>query len=565
MKTYIEQLFENCGMNTPVEYLTEGASAKAPQYKVTSPEEFEMLVSQDPTYDSSVDDGKFIDWIFSLWRNFKTDKKNEEKYERAVAYKQEHPDAQLPPKPTKLSQDKLEDFEKIRDFLLVLKDNIKLINGNMSQFKSIADLASFVRGIKEKDISVDERAMKNYKVFREAMTDGLEVVYNGPNFIIGIPETYEASSHFKKPVTEWCTAYPDMYDEYLQEYGGKYYIHLNKHTGDLYQLHYESYQFKNASDMEIDKKKFISNYPELKTFYDKILPTDNYKWWVLHNKQPTEQEQLAAVKQNGDLIEFIENPSEEVQLAAVNKNGDAISYIKNPSEKVQLAAVKQDGDAIQFIENPSEKVQLAAVKQNGWAIKEIVNPSEEVQLAAVTEYGKAIRYIKNPSEEVQLTAVKQNGDLIEFIENPSEEMQLAAVKQDGWAIEYIKNPSKEVQLAAVKEDGRAIQFIKNPSEEIQLAAVKQNGYAIKYIKNPSKEVQLAAVEENGQAIEYIENPSEKVQLTAVEEDGYAIRYIKNPSEEVQLAAVKQNRYAIQFIKNPCKEAIELARKLGYNG
>lgn len=54
-----------------------------------------MLVSQDPTYDPSVDDGKFIDWIFSLWRNYKTDKKNEEKYERAVAYKHEHPEAHV--------------------------------------------------------------------------------------------------------------------------------------------------------------------------------------------------------------------------------------------------------------------------------------------------------------------------------------------------------------------------------------------------------------------------------------------------------------------------------------
>ena len=380
MKTYIEQLFENCGMNTPSEYLMEGASAKAPQYKVNSPEEFKLLVSQDPTYDPSVDDGKFIDWIFSLWRKFKTDKKNEEKYERAVAYKQEHPDAQLPPKPVRLSQDKIEDFEKIRDFLLVLKDNLKLIKGDMSQFKSIADLASFVRGIKEKDVSVDEKATDNYKIFREAMNDGLEIVYNGPNFIIGVPTTYEASSHFKKPITNWCTAYPDMYDRYLQEYGGKYYIHLNKHTGELYQLHYESEQFKDVSDQEIDKVRFISEYPELKDFYDKIIPMNNYDWWILHNRQPTEQEQLEAVKRDSDAIQFIQNPSEEVQLAAIKQNGYAIEYIKNPSEEVQLAAVNN----------------------NGWAIKYIKNPSEQVQLAAVKNYGDVdiIRFIKNPYPSV---------------------------------------------------------------------------------------------------------------------------------------------------------------------
>ena len=383
MKTYIEQLFENCGMNTPVEYLCETASSKAQQYKVNSPEEFEMLVSQDPTYDHSIDDGKFIDWIFSLWRNYKTDEQKEKKYQKAVAYKQEHPDAQLPPKPEKMSQDKIEDFEKIRDFLLVLKDNLKLIKGDMSHFKSVADLASFVRGIKEKDISVDKRAMKNYKVFRDAMNDGLEVVYNGPNFIIGVPTTYKASSHFKDPITDWCTAYPEKYDYYLKN-GGKYYIHLNKHTGDLYQIHYESGQFKDASDREIDKEEFISDYPELKLVYDKILPMDKYNWWILHNRQPTEQELIAAVKKYDWTIQYIKNPTEKVQLAAVEENGGAIKYIIekgiHPSEKVQFAAVKDAGGAIQYIIkngiHPLEEVQLAAVKQDCYAIKCIENPSE---------------------------------------------------------------------------------------------------------------------------------------------------------------------------------------------
>jgi hypothetical protein len=39
----------------------------------------------------------------------------------------------------------------------------------------------------------------------------------------------------------------------------------------------------------------------------------------------------------------------EVQLAAVKNDGRAIQYIENPSEAVQLAAIKQDGLAIQYI------------------------------------------------------------------------------------------------------------------------------------------------------------------------------------------------------------------------
>ena len=73
-------------------------------------------------------------------------------------------------------------------------------------------------------------------------------------------------------------------------------------------------------------------------------------------KYKTEEEQLAAVRQNGYAIQFIHNPSEAIQLEAIKQNGYALEYNHNPSEKLQLEAVKQKGYAIQFIHNPSEGV-----------------------------------------------------------------------------------------------------------------------------------------------------------------------------------------------------------------
>ena len=81
-------------------------------------------------------------------------------------------------------------------------------------------------------------------------------------------------------------------------------------------------------------------------------------------KYKTEEEQLAAVKENGFVIRYIVNPSEEVQLAAVKQNVYAIQYIKNQSKVVQLEAVKQDGHAIKFIKNPSEEVLKTCLLSN---------------------------------------------------------------------------------------------------------------------------------------------------------------------------------------------------------
>ena len=475
--------------------LTEGIAELKRQYPNISDNDYQQLIRMDPTYKGGNEIGKFGRWILELYNLFVKDRLAEEKYEKAKAYVAQHPEAKMPPAPVQKSIDKIEDFQKLPDLLSKFVKLAKDIKQPINSFKSVADLASAVRASEEKNVQVGEKAQANYKVFRDAIFDGLKVVYQDNDWVIGIPETYEASAHFKKPVTDWCTAYPNMYERYMGVYGGKYYIHLNKNTGELYQLHVESNQFKDASDSEIDRDEFAKENPKLKSFYDKIIPMKYSRFWVMHNREPSEEEQLAAVEQAGQAIQYIDNPSEQVQLAAVTQNGYAIQYIDNPSEEVQLAAVRRTGWAIQDIKTPSYQVQLAAVEQTGQAIQYIDNPSEEVQLAAVEQDVNAINYIKNPSEEVQLAAVGYKAWLIQYFKNPSEQVQLAAVKKDGYVIQDIKNPSEEVQLAAVGQDDSAIRHIKNPTERVQLAAVKKDARMIKYIKNPYPSV-IKYIEDN---------------------------------------------------------------------
>lgn len=52
-------------------------------------------------------------------------------------------------------------------------------------------------------------------------------------------------------------------------------------------------------------------------------------------KFKTEKEQLAAVKNHGWTIYYIDDPSMEVQLAAVREDGWAIYYIDDPSQVVK--------------------------------------------------------------------------------------------------------------------------------------------------------------------------------------------------------------------------------------
>ena len=49
--------------------------------------------------------------------------------------------------------------------------------------------------------------------------------------------------------------------------------------------------------------------------------------------------------------------------------------INSMSREEQLEAVKQDGYLIQYIDNPTEEMKLIAIKQNGYSIKFIENPT----------------------------------------------------------------------------------------------------------------------------------------------------------------------------------------------
>ena len=379
----------------------------------------------------------------------------------------------------------LEKFTKLKN-----KKKLPPEQRDINRFKSLGQLEDLMDQYPDEELaSQKEQASAQEKQYYDS--GQAKLIYNDPQIKVVVPLTQDASCYFGTN-TRWCTAAQqnNMFARYNKQ--GPLYIVLIKSANQRYQFHWESRQFMDETDQDINPNQLADKYPVLWKIFTPIA------------------------EKNKSLV-LNQNPSPQVQMVAVQQDVWVIQFIQNPSPDVQLAAVQQDGRAIEYIKNPSEQVQIAAVQQNGWAIK----------------------YIKNPSPQVQLAAVQQNGRAIERIKNPSEQVQMAAVQQNGWTIEYIKNPSIQVQMAAVQQDGRAIERIKNPSIQMQIAAVQQNGYAIQFIKNPSPEVQMAAVQQDGRAIEHIKNPSIEVQLAAVQQDGRAIERIKNPSEQVQMAAQKQ--------------------------
>lgn len=78
-----------------------------------------------------------------------------------------------------------------------------------------------------------------------------------------------------------------------------------------------------------------------------------------------------------------------------------IDFLKCTLEEQQylLEAVKQNGYVIEYINNPSESVQLEAVKQNGCAIECINNPSEEAMQVSKMTFLEKFNYFNKGSNK----------------------------------------------------------------------------------------------------------------------------------------------------------------------
>ena len=89
------------------------------------------------------------------------------------------------------------------------------------------------------------------------------------------------------------------------------------------------------------------NLQDFKSSYDKLTTKKNL----------TGDAALAAVKQNGYALQYVQAQTEEICLAAVKQDGYALKYVQTQTEEICLAAVKQNGDALKYVQESLFKTE----------------------------------------------------------------------------------------------------------------------------------------------------------------------------------------------------------------
>ena len=233
------------------ELLNEDIESMKKYFPNIPDEQFQSLIELDPTYTpGSKNAGTYGRWILTL-----------------------------------ANKGKLNNIGHVKDLLTRFNDESKYLkNKDIMRYKTmdeVEDMLNNEDSYKEQshrqEVRDRQKARKNADLENEA-----KKVYEDSNWEVWVPLTYAASCKLGQG-SSWCTASTESdyyYNYYKKSYGGNYYININKQDPDeKYQFHFESGQYMNIDDEEIDLSDFFKENPSLKPFYSDIMFNSYVKSW----------------------------------------------------------------------------------------------------------------------------------------------------------------------------------------------------------------------------------------------------------------------------------------------
>lgn len=295
----------------------------------------------------------------------------------------------------------------------------------------------------------------------------------------------------------------------IQKYGGNIRDHLI---------------FKKHLHKSIQKKIFHKNWLDCQ-FIHKISPSvqlymlkENINCFVVIRNLCTEAISYVNefIRTQNEINKFDKLSSSD-RLEKIKKNGTFIFYIKNPSLEEQEAAIKSDPINIGLILHPDPSIQLKVLRTKGldW-LRVIKNPCEEAKFMFINEHPDHLGFIKNPSYEIQYNAVKNCPPMIKFSSQKSKELRMVALTEYPPTIALLNKPTFEEEMYAWGR-GLPLPHFKNPSYKFVMEVLCVYPRFIKYLSNPTDEMIEKAIEADPMNVLFIGNS--KIDIMADEYHG----------------------------------------------
>lgn len=266
---------------------------------------------------------------------------------------------------------------------LTVYDRNKLRIGPIEKFDSLETLEKFLNenGYDEKS----ERLKQISKAEKE-----VKKVYEDEYFLVRVPLTHEASRKIAGD-TNWCTASSDssQFFRYIHDFGGEYYVILDKENGQKYQFHPESAQLNNAQNKttnfskvgDINKMFGLISYfesirkPVFDYFGDRDMYNEYYDRCQLLSKDDYEDEYF-KVFEPLNFKSYLEN----LKDFYIGGNGrvDKLTMYENffsYKEKSYVIKDKQSGGTFLFVDGEG----LVSVKHIDSLSFKQLGPEEKIE------------------------------------------------------------------------------------------------------------------------------------------------------------------------------------------
>lgn len=258
------------------------------------------------------------------------------------------------------------------------------IQGDLYKYRSIAALGAFIETLDIEEILGRTKGEQSSDVNSSATN--IEIPYEDKEWKVVVPKSYDASCYWGNG-TKWCTATRES-DEWYNHYSeqGPLYILIDKKTKDKYQFHFESDQFMNEKDIDINIPfaDNISNWNDnLSDFFIKIMEKSGNDDYALNAEYyVTGFQQGRKLTRNGfDKLNYIKK--EDGKLLSDEGFDKAWSFTKFGLAKVGVR--KKGGLKYNFIDVDGNFIS----EQWFDAVEQFRTP-----YAVVWKWGKATNYVE---------------------------------------------------------------------------------------------------------------------------------------------------------------------------
>lgn len=317
--------------------LTEDIESMKKYYPNIPEEKFMDYIKLDPTYNGGNNAGTYARWILNL-----------------------------------ANKNAIDNIGHMKDLLTRFDDSKKTLKDkDIMKFKSMDDLEAYLNDENSytnlshrQEVRQRQQGRKNADISKDA-----KLVYEDSDWQVFIPLTYEASCKLGQGA-RWCTASTESdyyYNYYKNNYGGDYYILINKkNPEEKFQFHFESGQFMDDSDSGVDLGWFLSKNEGLDNFFfnekgkaliEEILPSaeKNGKSSIL-----VEKSKIAKAVSEQDSRDGL---SQEFVLDCLQ--GNALESFEGYQESWRYATEPYDDVSDYIRDGMKERVKNLYIENNG--------------------------------------------------------------------------------------------------------------------------------------------------------------------------------------------------------